>query len=470
MGVKGLWDILEPVKQTASFKGLAVVEGFGRTYRDYPMLRIGVDVSIWIASCEAGARSGSLHSPNENAALKIFLYRLCRLLTIPATFIFVFNGPNRPLRKRGVSVVNRPSWVTDYLKPLIANFGFYHHQAPGEAEAELAELNRRQYIDAILTEDSDVVVFGGLNIFRCLPNSDHYNELRVYYADMIHNADEVRLSAGGLILYALCAGGDYSDGLSDCGPETALAIARLNFGDTLLQAFETLGEGPPLNDFLVIWRTKLQDVLRNNPDHVLPRRRPSLADSITDNFPDIHVLALYRFPITTWPAPLAQFCRERFRWDSATVARRFREKLWPGIAIRLFTFVGPILVLPAISLSPFMLARIIKVSGEVPSSDGRLTAVKLRLCTRGFIDIMGPQWLSHSSTLRPITVEIPHLIFDAVVSSIPLIGVSTADAPSAQGAGTSQNPIELSDDDTDVIEVAQSLYICNDNVVDLTLD
>jgi hypothetical protein len=33
-------------------------------------------------------------------------------------------------------------------------------QAPGEAEAELAQLNRQGYIDAVLTDDSDALVFG----------------------------------------------------------------------------------------------------------------------------------------------------------------------------------------------------------------------------------------------------------------------------------------------------------------------
>ena len=39
-------------------------------------------------------------------------------------------------------------------------------QAPGEAEAELAWLNQVQIIDAVMTEDSDVLVFGATHIIR----------------------------------------------------------------------------------------------------------------------------------------------------------------------------------------------------------------------------------------------------------------------------------------------------------------
>lgn len=39
-------------------------------------------------------------------------------------------------------------------------------QAPGEAEAELAVLNCLGYIDAVLTDDSDIFVFGARVIIR----------------------------------------------------------------------------------------------------------------------------------------------------------------------------------------------------------------------------------------------------------------------------------------------------------------
>jgi Holliday junction resolvase YEN1 len=39
-------------------------------------------------------------------------------------------------------------------------------QAPGEAEAELAHLNRVGLIDAVLTDDGDAFVFGATHIIN----------------------------------------------------------------------------------------------------------------------------------------------------------------------------------------------------------------------------------------------------------------------------------------------------------------
>lgn len=39
-------------------------------------------------------------------------------------------------------------------------------QAPGEAEAELASLNRKGYIDAIQTDDCDAFIFGAQTIIK----------------------------------------------------------------------------------------------------------------------------------------------------------------------------------------------------------------------------------------------------------------------------------------------------------------
>ena len=42
----------------------------------------------------------------------------------------------------------------------------YAAQAPGEAEAELAMLNRAGFVDTVLTDDSDIFVFGVRTVIR----------------------------------------------------------------------------------------------------------------------------------------------------------------------------------------------------------------------------------------------------------------------------------------------------------------
>ena len=42
----------------------------------------------------------------------------------------------------------------------------YLSSAPGEAEAELAYFNRLGLVDAVFTEDSDILVFGARYVLR----------------------------------------------------------------------------------------------------------------------------------------------------------------------------------------------------------------------------------------------------------------------------------------------------------------
>lgn len=105
------------------------------------------------------------------------------MLRHPITPIFVFDGPERPGFKRGRYVGPHVNRLTKQFQAFVKAFGFYSYtvsvilaafnlinsyfpQAPGEAEAKLAHLNRLGAIDAVMTEDSDIFVFGALVVFR----------------------------------------------------------------------------------------------------------------------------------------------------------------------------------------------------------------------------------------------------------------------------------------------------------------
>jgi hypothetical protein len=65
-------------------------------------------------------------------------------------------------------------------------FNRYHSQAPGEAEAELAQLSKLGKIDAVLTDDVDALVFGATKILRksvVFPPTIPHPSLRLY--DMV---------------------------------------------------------------------------------------------------------------------------------------------------------------------------------------------------------------------------------------------------------------------------------------------
>ena len=109
------------------------------------------------------------------------MYKLCHYLKLPVTLVFVFDGPARPAMKRGRKVITKAAWYLELLQRLIESFGFYSHQvrssvlhfhvlnfiqAPGEAEAELAVLNSQGFIDSIITDDGDALIFGAKHLLR----------------------------------------------------------------------------------------------------------------------------------------------------------------------------------------------------------------------------------------------------------------------------------------------------------------
>lgn len=140
----------------------------------------------------------------------------------------------QPKMKRGKQVRGRqPRGLKDFIK-LIDAFGFEHHQAPGEAEAELAHLSKMATIDVILSDDVDSLLFGGVKILRnwsltlsgnssrsqlqlqadgqnrthdSLAADDH--RVETYTLSDVHSHPSTAVTPAGLILVALLAGGDY---------------------------------------------------------------------------------------------------------------------------------------------------------------------------------------------------------------------------------------------------------------------
>lgn len=154
----------------------------------------------------------------------------------------------------------------------------------------------------------------------------------------------------GFILFGLLMGGDYDNkvcayiilgymltdtntptkqkGLRGCGSDTALALASSGLGESLCAAARS-ASGNELQSYLVGWREQVRLFLRTNPQQSMQSRHPALAASISDTFPDISILHLYLFPITssnscmqnalldTWmpdPVEITHLCELYFPW------------------------------------------------------------------------------------------------------------------------------------------------------------
>ncbi|KAJ3739353.1 PIN domain-like protein, partial [Lentinula raphanica] len=134
-------------------------------------------ISILLDSFQANANIHSqLHSPVNKGLTQLFK-RFCQFYRAGVRCTLVFDGPQRGARKRGRAVITDPArepLLYRQARNLSQLFGFNVHQAAGDAEAELAEMNRRGIVDAVLTTDSDSFALGTPRIMT-IATSVHYH-------------------------------------------------------------------------------------------------------------------------------------------------------------------------------------------------------------------------------------------------------------------------------------------------------
>ncbi|EXJ65193.1 DNA excision repair protein ERCC-5 [Cladophialophora yegresii CBS 114405] len=103
---------------------------------------------------------------------------------------------------------------------LLRHFGLPYITAPMEAEAQCAELVRLGLVDGIVTDDSDIFLFGGTRIYKNMFNAAKYVEC--YLAGDLEK--EFLLTRDKLVRFAHLLGSDYTEGIPGVGPVTALEI------------------------------------------------------------------------------------------------------------------------------------------------------------------------------------------------------------------------------------------------------
>ena len=110
---------------------------------------------------------------------------------------------------------------------LLRLFGLPYITAPMEAEAQCAELVHLGLVDGIVTDDSDIFLFGGTRVYKNMFNAAKFVECYLL-ADL---EKEYALDRRKLIRFAHLLGSDYTEGIPGIGPVSALEI---------LTEFETL--------------------------------------------------------------------------------------------------------------------------------------------------------------------------------------------------------------------------------------
>lgn len=305
-------------------------------------LRLAIDISIWQFQVRA-AQGGS------NPAIRTIFYRLVRLLSHAIQPVFVFDGPNKPAFKRNKrSTGTGDASSRAMAKRLIKLFGFTAHDAPGEAEAECAFLQREGVVDAVLSEDVDTIMFGcGMTLRNWSAESKGGTvptHVTIYDSEDIKKG-ESKLDREGMVLVALMSGGDYlPEGIPGCGVKVACEAARAGFGQSLCRIKKSH------KDALERWKAELTHELRTNEKGFFRTKHRAL--SIPEEFPNMDVLRYYTHPVVSqetaierlrarFPSKdavdivsLREFVKDTFDWTYVTGAVKLVKLLAPGVLVK----------------------------------------------------------------------------------------------------------------------------------------
>jgi DNA excision repair protein ERCC-5 len=195
-------------------------------------------------------------------------------------------------------------------------------EAPAEAEAQCVELEKLGLVHGIVTEDSDVFVFGGKTVYKNIFEEQKYAE--AYNAD--DAAKEMRLGRNEIVALAMLLGGDYTEGVRGVGIVNAMEIL-----DTFTMAegtkegllkFKEWLDGISLGDDAYDESDEGSRLMRFREKHQTARTRWTTPDG----FPSENVIQAYVNPVVdksderfTWARPdvekLIHFCQQYVGWS-----------------------------------------------------------------------------------------------------------------------------------------------------------
>ncbi|EJU04895.1 hypothetical protein DACRYDRAFT_104789 [Dacryopinax primogenitus] len=142
------------------------------------------------------------------------------------------------------------------IQNMLRLFGIPYTVAPMEAEAQCAELVQLGLVEGIITDDSDVFLFGGLRVFKNM-----FNQSKTVECFLLSDLGrELSLDRDKLIRLAYLLGSDYVDGLPKVGPVVAMELLREFPGEDGLHKFKE-------------WWVKVQSGKDKPADNATPFRR-----------------------------------------------------------------------------------------------------------------------------------------------------------------------------------------------------
>ena len=120
---------------------------------------------------------------------------------------------------------------------LLQMFGMPWIVAPSEAEAQCAFLDAIGLSNGTITDDSDIWVFGGQSVYKNFFNQDKHCE----HFTASELGKHFGLSREKMILIAMLTGSDYTLGIENVGPVTAMEVLA-EFPGAGLEPLKTFSE------------------------------------------------------------------------------------------------------------------------------------------------------------------------------------------------------------------------------------
>uniref|UniRef100_A0A8C2Q5Y9 Excision repair cross-complementation group 5 n=1 Tax=Cyprinus carpio TaxID=7962 RepID=A0A8C2Q5Y9_CYPCA len=205
---------------------------------------------------------------------------------------------------------------------LLRLFGVPFIVAPMEAEAQCAALDHLDQTHGTITDDSDIWLFGGRQVYKNFFNQNKYVE----HYQSVDMQNQLGLDRTKLINLAYLLGSDYTEGIPGVGYVTGMEILN-EFPGAGLEPLVQLSE----------WWTEAQEnkkLAANPKDTKVKKKLRKL--QLHPGFPNPAVAEAYLQPTVdqsdasfSWGHPhlelIKEFCQSRFGWSS----RKTEETLQP---------------------------------------------------------------------------------------------------------------------------------------------
>uniref|UniRef100_A0A2P2KUP0 DNA repair protein UVH3 isoform X3 n=1 Tax=Rhizophora mucronata TaxID=61149 RepID=A0A2P2KUP0_RHIMU len=174
---------------------------------------------------------------NENVQINFSDVRLEEEMLILGQEFVNLEDEQRKLERNAESV---SSEMFAECQELLQMFGIPYIIAPMEAEAQCADMEVANLVDGVVTDDSDVFLFGARSVYKNIFDDRKYVE--TYLMKDIEK--ELGLTREKLIRMALLLGSDYTEGVSGIGIVNAIEVVNAFPEEDGLHKFREWIESP----------------------------------------------------------------------------------------------------------------------------------------------------------------------------------------------------------------------------------